>query len=367
MNILILNAVAFLAGMPIAPTVRGGENPPAPAAKISAEYQKEVRAMLAECTDKDGLRMLQIARLAAARGLRADCEEALSRALTANVEIHKIEMCADEIVKKDVEGTASAALSLKAQQAFATIGNCNIKDPLLRARVILANATLAQMPAEALKPEIERAIVSPKAAAREAAAGLFDKIGPSANAEPLLRRIFVDPAPEVRQAAVRALAARKDSKIVARLSGAVNESSALSRVHSAEALGEMRMAEAVPALAKRLKALNQAAAGAPYAPANFFYSGTQRAYVAGYQAEVAQASAIAEPIISTLMDGVVLDVRVLGVSSERGIAFEKNVIHNALVKIAGADLGNKPEAWLAWHKSSTAAAPTAAGPAPGGK
>ena len=181
-----------------------------------------------------------------------------------------------------------------------------------------------------------------------------ESVGPE-----LVSRALRDPSPPLREAATATLVARNDVRGLGQVSRGVNSSATLTRLYAAEALGTIGTREAAVALVNRLATLRQGG-GSVTAPRATFFSGVQQAYVADYDVDVAQASAIADPIIGVLQDGVVLDVRVLNVSHEVVVARERQVVRSSLAKIAGKDLGDEPDAWAGWLKGGAQSQP--AGP-----
>jgi hypothetical protein len=90
-------------------------------------------------------------------------------------------------------------------------------------------------------------------------------------------------------------------------------------------------------------------------PASNIFVGKQIAYVQDYDVEVAQNVAVGDPQINTLMEGSVLDVRVLALSQSK-IASEKAAVRTALAHLTGADPGHTTAAWLAWWEELRARA-----------
>jgi HEAT repeat protein len=229
----------------------------------------------------------------------------------------RVEALLAPLAEQEAAGVTRGAAT-RARQILAQLGTS-------RARSLLACQVLQRLPRESMLPE-------------------------------MIARVQRDPDALVRDTAARALAGAGDARAVATVASGLSSPSTLTRVHSAEALGTLGALgtigalEAVPALVNRLAALRQAASGI-VAPRAYFFAGTQQAYVSDYNVEVAQASAIAEPVISVLQDGVVLDVRVLGVQRERAIVLETRVIRNALARISGSDLGADPHTWADWYRS----------------
>lgn len=314
-----------------------------PADRSSA--RAEVKRLMERCKSGDGFRLMQIARLAASCGAREECLKAAQLAEDAGMAPSDIDVHLSALAKQDVEELKSSVLSVRLQTL---LQGANSKPDVLQRYTRIA---LLQAEPATLRRELEFAIVSKNSATRKLAAELWNHANPAGTSDALVRRIQQDRIPEVRQASAGALAHRNDIKAVVSLANGVHAQTPLVRVHCAEALGEMREVRAAETLLTRWYMLMQAGSTPEGRSANIF-CGTQVAYVGGYNVEVAQAAAIAEPVISTLMTGAVLDVRVLAVSVERQIAFEKNVVHDALVKIAGRDYGNSPSDWAAFLKAT---------------
>ncbi len=84
---------------------------------------------------------------------------------------------------------------------------------------------------------------------------------------------------------------------------------------------------------------------------------TSRAYIRDFEVEIAQAAAVANPVIGNADNGVVLDVKVGGVTSMRGAIVE--AYRRALKKLTGSDPGKNPALWDAWwekHRPGSAQA-----------
>lgn len=76
---------------------------------------------------------------------------------------------------------------------------------------------------------------------------------------------------------------------------------------------------------------------------------TQRSYIRDFEVEIAQAAAVANPVIGTVDDGVVLDVRVGGVFGDHSAVLK--AYRKALQRIVGEDPGPDPRHWRAWWES----------------
>lgn len=128
--------------------------------------------------------------------------------------------------------------------------------------------------------------------------------------------------------------------------GMWRERSQDARVRAVRHLAEYGASEpaVVDALVLTLSAEGYRAAGA------YAFFGTQVTIVTDFDVEVALASAIADPNVTTLVEGSVLAVRVYGAT----LAGE---VRSALHRLTGADPGPKAADWKRWQQSRAAAAP----------
>jgi hypothetical protein len=86
------------------------------------------------------------------------------------------------------------------------------------------------------------------------------------------------------------------------------------------------------------------------APGAYAFFGTQITVVTDFDVEVALASAIADPNVTTLVEGAVLAVRVYG-------ATMAGEVRGALHQLTGADPGPKASDWKRWQQQRDAAVP----------
>jgi hypothetical protein len=80
---------------------------------------------------------------------------------------------------------------------------------------------------------------------------------------------------------------------------------------------------------------------------NNFFAGRQISYISDFDVEIAQASQIGDPIVGTLREGVMLDVRVTSVIEE-WTEVERRVYYTALTRATGKDFGQDAMAWKKW-------------------
>ncbi len=173
----------------------------------------------------------------------------------------------------------------------------------------------------------------------------------------LLHRALYDRYEDVRRHASLNLGATHELGLELNVVQALASPNAAVRVHAVQALGAMKASSpaAVGALVSNLT--TAAARGDGWSgPRAFAFFGTQRAFVQGFEAEVAQNAVIADPLVGTVQEGATIDVRVLGVSSRSPYAAsaERGATVAALESITGASPGTSAKAWSRWWKDNEA-------------
>ncbi len=169
------------------------------------------------------------------------------------------------------------------------------------------------------------------------------------DAEPeLTRRALVDIAPSVRMEAALALRELDDGEGLALCIDALQHPSTLVRTHAAQALSLMAAPQAVEPLIGALSAAGTASAGSGGRRAAVFF-GTQRAFVQGFDAQVANQAAIADPIIGTVQSGASLDARVVS-TGPVGTTTERRALRTALETVTGQRIGSTAAAWDRWWR-----------------
>ncbi|MBL8693621.1 MAG: hypothetical protein JNJ88_05940 [Planctomycetes bacterium] len=306
--------------------------------------------LLSQLREKDGFRALQIAKMAERALLRDECLEASERALAAGSDPSAVDDVLGKLLEREIGPLSGSVRSTRLTRLIQDAS----AEKASAAAVRYARLALATTPEGERSTEIDRALRSKSAAVRRMALELRAE-QPARDLrglEVFYRYALYDGDPAVREVATARLKGADDVRSLQRFTSALWEKSTILRFHSAEALGALGRIEAVPALVNRMSGLQQAAAsGASGHPTASLFVGEQRAYVSDYNVEVAQASAIAEPVISVLQSGVVLDARVLSVQWQKVIGQEVAVVRGALARLAGRDLGDDPKTWMAWFQS----------------
>jgi len=215
----------------------------------------------------------------------------------------------------------------------------------------LVTATDRSNLARTLRAELRGKRPSRRAFAAFATGRLF----PSEDPRPLLIHAVYDPSPLARESAARAISDVGAYEVAGPLVRAVESGNGAVRLRAVEALGASRDAAFVEPLMGRLYTLTaRSGGGSGYRPPrSHLFVGTQRAYVQDFDVEVAQGSSVADPVVNTLVEGVVLDVSVIGVQ-EVEVRTELRVIRGALGRITGRKPGSSNKAWRSWWESEEA-------------
>ena len=162
------------------------------------------------------------------------------------------------------------------------------------------------------------------------------------------QRSVVDPDPDVREAAAQLVRAQgKPGAAVRQLANGLLDDAPRMRIDTATALGNLGGPEAaaVLAIAGPLAGVAASSGGGGGVRANMSVT-TSRAFIRDFNVEIAQAAAIAKPVVGTVRSGVVLDVTVAAVVTER-VQIE-TAYRNALRKVAGSDPGPDTHTWAHW-------------------
>ena len=165
----------------------------------------------------------------------------------------------------------------------------------------------------------------------------------------LIQRSVLDGSEDVRLEAARALRDVKDAAVAAPAVRALSSANPRLRENAIQALGVMGYREAVEPMMTYLGNVTSAVqAGRSSAGASsYLFVGTQTAYVQDFDVEVAQFAAVADPQVNALIEGAVLDARVLG-SYTLSFATESRLLRRSLGDLTGADPGGTNRDWLDW-------------------
>jgi len=167
--------------------------------------------------------------------------------------------------------------------------------------------------------------------------------------EPLIQHSVLDGSESVRAEAGRALRDARNPALIVPAVRALASNNAALRENSAQALGTMAYPAAVEPLIAHLSNLNALAQSSSPSgnPRGTIFVGKQTAYIQDFDVEVAQFQAVADPQINVLIEGSVLDGRVISSSTTR-ISTEARYVRRSLEQITGEDFGGSNRSWLDW-------------------
>ncbi|MFN0243448.1 MAG: HEAT repeat domain-containing protein [Planctomycetota bacterium] len=316
---------------------------------------------------------------------RADARAAAARsAIEAGLLLEGLEML-DTVLRSDPDHVG--ALALVAERPLMSTPKVDAAggdvaraiDPVFRWASKLPPAArecavreIANLPhTPTLRAALSHELVSQISGRRSFAALALRRIFPGEEIRPLLVRAVLDPSDEVRESASHALRTANEPGVIVPIVRVLAESeSPTSRIHAAEALGRMGYAAAVEPLMSRLYAAAaptpSASGGGARAPRSHIFVGRQLAYVQDFDVEVAQSSAIGDPVVNTALEGAVLDVAVRGVE-QVSVAVEQATIRKSLGRLTGAAPGNTSRDWMRWWKANEARWSSASHSTPGAR
>jgi hypothetical protein len=217
-----------------------------------------------------------------------------------------------------------------------------------RATAQLANARLRETILRSdVTPILLRGLrdVTPKV--RAASLELLAFTTPKGTIEPVIERMLFDRDADVRKVAVETVKAYREDGVIYPLVRALRQDDPRLRTAALDALEDLRDPRAVGTLIANLK---RASTNAGVTRNNVSFT-KQVSYVSDFDTEIAQAAVIAQPIVSVLQEGIVLDVAVAGVSG-RGIGVKERArTIRVLGMLTGQDFGEDVTRWDAWYQS----------------
>ncbi len=205
-------------------------------------------------------------------------------------------------------------------------------------------------------------LTSPVVRARAFAAVALRRLCPTDELRPLAVRSLLDGSEDVRREASLSLKAANMEAAILPAVRALSSNSEVVRSNAIESLGMMGYPAAVEPLVMRLAAL-QSSGSKNSAPRAHIFVGKQQAYIQDFDVEVAQGAAIADPMINTLVEGTLLDARVIGVTVFT-TAVESQRIRSSLAKLTGEERSAK--GWLDWWALNSSKADPKTTPTTGG-
>ena len=318
----------------------GAEWRPLPAGSV--EEAREARTVLAEASRLasevgrgDLTQRVALADWMIRQGLAQEGLEQLDRVLRSEPDhAPALKLLADPPQPLSIAGFASedpASLLRAAADA----------PPAVRELAILR---LAQVSGEGARELLAASLTSHSIRTRALAALALRRLCPGAEVAPLAVRSILDGSDEVRREASLSLKAAGQEAVILPAVRALSSSSEPVRANAIEALGYMGYPAAVPPLMARLAALQSGAVNAA-APHAHIFVGRQLAYIQDFDVEVAQGAAVADPVVNTLVEGSLLDARVIGMHVFT-TAVETTRIRRSLALLTGEERSAK--GWLEW-------------------
>jgi len=201
-------------------------------------------------------------------------------------------------------------------------------------------------PGEMFRPLV-RNLNSSRTGTRHLAAFRLGELGSQEALSGLVRAAIEDRDEGVRDVAFAAAMKIGHPALFVPFAKALFANSAVTRIRAARYLGAIGDRRAVEVLVRRFAL---AAGGGGRSSLSVL---DQQAYVKDFDVEVAQAAAIADPIIGIAHSGAIFDVRVLGIHGTM-TTVEKRVVAEALEDLTGESFGENPTAWVRWWRQEQA-------------
>jgi hypothetical protein len=241
------------------------------------------------------------------------------------------------ILSEELEAGNEKALAQEAQ-ATKSLRALGSSDKDVR---ILAARTLAELPAERLvRPSIlalEKGPAPARLYATKALAG--HKSGECVTA--LIRASIMDVSKDVRTAATQAVAAAASPDAIYPYLQALTSAYAPVRMNAAQAVGTFKDVRGIQTIIRRLRGIQGGTSRVNITV------GRQTSYIRDFDVEIAQAAQIGDPIVGTIQEGIVLDVRVLSIGWDM-TTVERRLMYRTLSRITDEDFGEDVKAWTSW-------------------
>lgn len=208
---------------------------------------------------------------------------------------------------------------------------------------------------EAVAPVITEDLRRSGPLGRRLASELVGRFAPATETKILLVRAVLDSDEAVRTAASVALGRADEPALILPVERALASSNPQVQLNAAAALGHMGYQQALLPIAAAIRAPASGTGASSGTRGNVFI-GRQIAYVQDFDVEVATASSIADPQIGVLVEGSVLDVRVLAVRIERRRVIR--VLASSASRLLRRDLGSNRADWEQWAATYLEPEPT---------
>lgn len=210
----------------------------------------------------------------------------------------------------------------------------------------IGQAILLQLPDQALTPVLIAKMQSRNDDERELALRILSQKHPREALEPLVRSAIFHRDAETRALSVDALMQYEDRRIVNPFIAALRLKYRDYRLNAMEGLARLNDPRASGALIANLAPASGGSGGG--ATRAHVFVGTQHAAVTGFDTQIASSAAIAEPVVSTIQEGALLDVKVFGAVIYTVSKNERLRIGRLLKDINGIDYGTDYVLWKEW-------------------
>ena len=207
---------------------------------------------------------------------------------------------------------------------------------------------------ESLLEDLKEELASTSIRRRSFAAHALRRLFPGEELKHLIMRTVLDSSADVRKNCAYALKSTGDPAVALPLLRGLASTRVEVRTNSAEALGVMGFEETIGPLVNHYATLTAVQGGGTASvPRSNIFVGKQFAYVQDFDVEVAQFQAVADPQVNVLVEGSVLEGRVMGVRNSQ-LVYERSAVRGALRRLTGEDPGDRPSQWTAWWNENKA-------------
>jgi|GEM_PF-3093059 len=210
----------------------------------------------------------------------------------------------------------------------------------------IGESILARAPEGILLPLLLERLSSRSERQSGTALEILKRTRPASAREALVTAALFNKSDTLRQQALDVLCLYDDDRILYPFIATLRVNARNYRLNAMRGLARLADPRASGALIANLAPSKSSAAGRG-ARAHIFV-GTQRAAVTGFDPQVATSAAIAAPVISTLQEGVTLEVEVFGAVISTVRSDERRQIARLLRDLNGIDYGTDFLLWNEW-------------------
>jgi len=311
------------------------------------ELKKLCKKMRADLTPGSSAEMAQLAWWCRTKGLYEEMFDLLDRALAVDAQDRAVQKFVDQMVGTIDYGAFRALPHRKEIDRVIDLFRASAAAGPTLARI--GEGILSQLPEDLVVPVIVRHINAGKDADRRFALGVCRTLKPRKALEALVKTALFDRSEESRRLALEALSVYDEKNIINPFVTALRLDHNRYRMNALDGLERFNDPRVSGVLIAGLAPASSPAAGgrADGTRAHIFV-GNQKAAVTGFDTQIASSAAIASPVISTLQEGVVLDVKIFGVAIYSYSKAERRRIGSVLASLNGVDYGTDVGLWKEW-------------------